>query len=112
MCPCSTTHDSQPAEAPLRHYVIVRRDLDPGAALAQTAHAAGETGPATPGTYAVVLGVPDEGSLLRTAVELLRNDVGFHLVRESNGDAMAIGIAPCRPSKGMRRALGSLPLWR
>lgn len=81
-------------------------------ALAQTVHAAGETGPATPGTYAVVLAVPDEGQLLRTAVELLRADVPFHLVRESDGQAMAIGIAPCHPGRGMRRVLSSLPLWR
>jgi hypothetical protein len=80
-------------------------------ALAQTVHAAGETGPAHPGTYAVVLSVPDEGSLLRVAVGLLRNDVNFHLVREDT-EAMAIGIAPCSPSRAMRRVLSQLPLWK
>ena len=111
MVTCSQTNDRQALEAPLRHYVIVRRDLPPGIALAQAVHAAGETGPAHKGTYAVVLSVPDEGQLLRTAVALLRNDVDFHLVREDQ-EAMAIGVAPCNPTKGMRRVLSSLPLWK
>ena len=106
------TLDRQAQEAPPRHYVIVRQDLPPGVALAQTVHAAGETGPAYSGTYAVALGVPDEGSLLRVAVELLRAGVPFSLIREADGEAMAIGVAPCQPTKGMRQALSNLPLWR
>lgn len=81
-------------------------------ALAQTVHAAGETGPAHSGTYAVALSTPDEGQLLRVAVELLRADVPFKLIRESNNEAMAIGIPPCAPSDGMRRCLSQLPLWK
>lgn len=60
----------------------------------------------------MVLGVRDEGSLLRVAVELLRAGVDFRLIRESDGQAMAIGIAPCHPCAGMRSVLSQLPLWR
>jgi len=46
------------------------------------------------------------------AVGLLRNGVEFKLIRESDGQAMAIGIPPCHPGKEMRKALSQLPLWR
>lgn len=90
----------------------MRQDLDPGVAVAQTVHAAGETGPAVSGTYAVALAARDEGHLLRVAVDLLRAQVPFKMIRESDGQAMAIGIAPCTPSRAMRRCLSQLPLWR
>jgi hypothetical protein len=46
--------------------VIVREDLPKGFLAAHVAHAAGESGPAPPGSIAVVLGVPGEPELLTT----------------------------------------------
>lgn len=78
--------------------MIVRKDLPHGHQLAQSVHAAGESGPATSGTYAVVLGVPDEGTLLELHARLTYFRVPHVLIREPDppylGAAMAIGFPP------------------
>ena len=78
--------------------MIVRSDLPPGPQLAQTIHAAGESGPAIPGTYAVALAAPSEAALLRLHDKLVFHGVRHVLIREPdapyNGAAMAIGIPP------------------
>lgn len=82
----------------LYHYVIVRADLPFGVILAQTVHAAGESGPAISGTYAVVLSVPDESALLALSNRLTEANVFHHLIREPdapyNGAAMTLGVPP------------------
>ena len=74
-------------------------------------HAAGETGPATTGTHAVILAIPNEQSLLQLAERLSLKGLDFHLIHEPdapwNGQAMALGLRP-----GPRcKALGGLPLY-
>ena len=75
-------------------------------------HAAGESGPARPGTYAVILAVPNEQSLMRLASVLGDRGVGHLLIREPdapwNGQAMAIGLPPGKRCK----ALSNLPLYK
>lgn len=90
------------------HYVIVRRDLPSGIAGAMIVHAAGETGPAPPGTIAILLRVADENELLAVA-KLVK---GAHMIIECEGpyagQALAFGVPP-----GDRQpALGRLGLWR
>lgn len=90
-----------------RHYVVIRSDLPLGTLAAMIVHAAGETGPASPETRAVVLCVPDEASLL----SLFQTLEGCHLITEPdapwNGQAMAIGFPP---ASGRRPELSHLPL--
>ena len=67
-----------PAEAPLKFYVAVRRDLSPGLQLAQSVHAMAEFWDAHPSharswrrrsNFLVVVTVPDEEALLALATE-------------------------------------------
>lgn len=92
----------------VRHYVIVRSDIPPGLAAAFICHAAGETGPAPPGTYAIVLAASSEDAL-RSLATMQRDSV---LCIESegpfSGQAMSIGFPP-RP--GRRNYYGYLPLF-
>ncbi len=78
--------------------MIIRRDLPQGAQLAQTIHAAGESGPAQSGTYAVALSARNEAELLKLHEKLSHYGVKHVLIREPdspyNGAAMAIGIPP------------------
>ena len=91
---------------PITHYVIVRKDLPHGHQLAQSVHAAGESGPATSGTYAVVLAAPDEQALLDLHERLAYSNVPHVLIREPDapylGAAMAIGIPP-QPRRPLRK---------
>lgn len=90
----------------LTHYIIVRRDLPLGVALAMTTHAAGESaslyrdtlGRGFRGARSVVLGVKSERDLKRLAKKLQDKDVEFTVMHEYdppyNGQAMAIGVVP------------------
>lgn len=84
--------------------------------MAQVVHAAGESASPMPpsGTHAVVLGVPDERSLLRVADKLARRGIAFNLICESDppwrNAAMAIGLPPTRDRRAINRVLGRLPL--
>jgi peptidyl-tRNA hydrolase len=79
--------------------------------MAQLCHASGETGPAKPGTHAIILSAADERELLSIADRLRKRDIDFHLIHEPDapylGAATAIGLSP-----GPRqRALGHLRLY-
>jgi hypothetical protein len=77
----------------------VRRDLPLGTAAAMLVHAAGETGPVSPGTYAIVLQVENETALKKLYERLHANEVQVHPIFEPdhpwNGQLMAIGCWPC-----------------
>lgn len=76
-------------------------------------HAAGESvrEPVPPGTYAVVLAVPNEDGLLKVYQDLTTAEIPCVLIREPdrNNEAMTIGVVPCDRSK-VKRVLGRLPL--
>ena len=80
---------------------------------AQVVHAAGESGPASPGTYAIVLAVPDEEQLQQWGTALANNGPPFITISENGGpykgQLMAIGVRPDRRSK-LKRYFSSLPL--
>jgi peptidyl-tRNA hydrolase len=110
-----TTSTTEPV---LYHYVLVRKDLPFGTALAQTVHAAGESAQnvtVPPNTHAVVLAVPDEHTLLKYEAKLLRNGLEITAIREPdepwNGQLMAIGIKP-QPREKIKKLLSSLPLYK
>jgi len=83
--------------------------------MAQLCHAAGETGPAEPGCYAVVLAAESQRELSRLADRLDALEVPVHRVVESHGryagQLMAIGIPP-GPKSIRGWHLSSLPLVR
>jgi hypothetical protein len=94
-----------------RHYCIVRADLPRGVLAAQLIHAAGESGPAEPGTYAVALAASNERQLANIELRLQFEGTPHRSIREPDppwcGALMAIGVPPLstRPA-----ALKSLPL--
>ena len=96
--------------------MIVREDLPKGFLAAHVAHAAGESGPAPPGTIAVVLGVPNEAELLAIAERLTTRHIEHMLIRENagpfEGQATAIGVRPTHDRKTVGRAVSSLRLVR
>lgn len=100
---------------PLTHYILVREDLPVGNIAAQIAHAAGESSPGhlPPGTYAIVLALPNERALVKEADRLRRLGIAYHAVFEADppyeGQLMALGLAPARRS-ALHRHLSSLPL--
>lgn len=103
--------------ARLRHYVVVRRDLPPGAQLAQTIHAAGESASPRPepGCRAVALHAADEQHLKIVKQRLDKSGLSHYCVYESEdsdypNQLMAIGLAPTADREGVRKVLGSLPL--
>ncbi len=91
------------------HYVIIRSDLQTGLAGAMILHAAGETGPAPPGSIAILLAAKDEAEL-RALASLAKDS---HLIVECDGpyagQAMAIGFPPVAER---RACYGHLPLWK
>ncbi len=95
---------------------MVRSDLPRPVQVVQAVHAAGESADPLPqsGTHAVVLGVPDERSLLRVAERLERRGLRLHLIREPappfHGAATAIGLPPTRDRRAVKRVLGRLNL--
>lgn len=84
------------------HFIILRRDLPLGVALAMTTHAAGESAFLTwklpSDTTAIVLGVDSEEDLIILADKLADAGIEQSLITESdppwNGQLMAIGIVP------------------
>lgn len=76
-------------------------------------HAAGETGPAPEGTYAVVLGVDSAEALAHLSERLDRAGIKHKSVVECEGEfagqLLAIGIPP-QPRDAIRRVLSSIPL--
>lgn len=108
--------ESSSSSAPKTHYVIVREDLPKGVLAAHVAHAAGESGPAPPGSIAVVLGVPNEAELRAIAARLTALDVPHVLIRENAGifdeQATAIGVNPTHDRKRVGKAVSSLRLVR
>lgn len=82
----------------LVHTCIVRRDLPYGVQAAMLVHAAGESGPAHPGTYAVVLAAADEIHLDRIRRRLVFEGIEHVAIREPDppydGALMAIGLPP------------------
>ena len=107
---------SSSSSAPKTHYVVVREDLPTGVLAAHVAHAAGESGPAPPGSIAVVLGVANEAELLAIAERLTARGVPHVLIREDAGtyagQATAIGIHPTHDRKTVGKAVSSLRLVR
>lgn len=110
-----TTSTTEPV---LYHYVLVRKDLPFGTALAQTVHAAGESAQNTvvpPNTHAVVLAVPDEKALLDVEAKLLQHGIEIKSIREPDmpwcGQLMTIGIKP-QPREKIRKLLSNLPLYK
>ena len=95
----------------LRHYCVVRSDLPRGVLAAQLIHAAGESGPAESGTYAVALAAKNEKQLRNVELRLQFDDIEHCAIREPdppwNGALMAIGIKPVPKQPA---ALKSLPL--
>lgn len=115
---CGISPAAPSTNQPLYHYIIIRKDLPPGVALAQTVHAAGESAQNTvvpPDTHAVVLAVPDECALLAVEAKLLRNGLELSAIREPDepwsGQLMAIGIKP-QPREKIKKLLSNLPLYR
>jgi peptidyl-tRNA hydrolase len=96
--------------------VIVREDLPKGFLAAHVAHAAGESGPAPPGSIAVVLGVPNEAELLAIDARLTARGVPHVLITENagpyDGQATAIGVHPTHDRKTVGKAVSSLRLVR
>lgn len=106
--------DRSHTHSPLYHYVIVRSDLPIGTIVAQTIHAAGESGGRVPkGTHAVALSVPHERALRRLEDRLVGMGIAHAAIREPDpphfGALMAIGLEPTRDPE-IRRALRKLPL--
>lgn len=68
-----------------------------------------------PGTFAVVLGVPDEAALIREARRLGAAGVPFVSIREPDqphdNALMALGLRPALRSQ-LRRHVANLPLFR
>ena len=104
------------SDPPKTHYVVVREDLPKGVLAAHVAHAAGESGPAPPGSIAVVLGVPGETELLAIAARLTASGVPHVLITENagpfDGQATAIGVHPTHDRKTVGKAVSSLRLVR
>ena len=94
----------------------MREDLPKGVLAAHVCHAAGESGPAPPGSIAVVLGVAGEPELLLVADKLDAQRVPHVLIREDSGpyegQVTAIGIQPTNDRASVRKAVSSLRLVR
>jgi hypothetical protein len=94
--------------------VIVRSDAPAGVQAAQIIHAAGESGPARPGTYAVALAAGPE-ALHQLELDLAEAGVAFVAIREPDppwsGALMAIGLHPAHKEQ-LRRYVRHLPLLR
>lgn len=97
--------------APLVHFVIVRKDLPVGLQVAQVVHAAGESSPCRVpvGTVAVALHARDESHLLSLSDALKVAQITHHVVLESDGHAMAIGLEPTTDRLRVRKVLSQLP---
>ncbi len=94
--------------------MVVRDDLPKGVLAAHILHAAGESGPAPPGSIAVALAVSSEADLLHVAARLDACGVAYVLIREDAGtfanQVTAIGIPPVTDRTAIRKALSHLRL--
>lgn len=116
---CPARINTRPVETsdPITHYVVVRTNLPPGVLAAQLVHAAGESsrGDLKEGTFAIVLGVPNEASLIAVRTRLSLAGVEHVTIHEPDapyrGSLMAIGVRPALKSQ-VRRHLSELPLFR
>jgi hypothetical protein len=112
--PQAVPSESSSSSPPKTHYVVVRDDLPKGVLAAHVCHAAGESGPAPPGSIAVVLGVDGEAALIRVAARLDVQCVPYVLIRENagpyDGQVTAIGIPPTSDRRAIRKAVSDLPL--
>lgn len=99
-------------EVCINHYVIVRSDLPFGSIVAQAIHAAGETGPVPPGTYAIALAASDEQALAEIEARLLFHKIPHVAIREPDlGNSLtAIGLFPVEDRRTVRRYLKGLRL--
>ena len=83
--------------------------------MAQVCHAAAGSGPATSGTYAVVLAASSESELLNTSFRLAEHGIHHITIHEPDapylGAATAIGIPP-QARQQLRRVLIHLPLYK
>jgi hypothetical protein len=106
--------ESSSSAAPKTHYVIVRDDLPKGVLAAHVLHAAGESGPAPPGSIAVALAVANEAELIRVAGRLDAHRIAYVLIREDagpfDGQVTAIGIPPTTDRSAIRKATSDLRL--
>jgi hypothetical protein len=96
------------------HYILLREDLPTGVALAQACHAASESSQGTePGTFLIVLGLPDEPAMQKYAKRLRSKDIRFVEFREPdrNNEVTAIGIFPTKDRDALRKVIGHLALW-
>lgn len=110
---------------PITHYIIIRSDLSRGFLATMITRAAGESGPAPPETYAVVLAVPDEKTLMLWGTALANKgpphvviiDRHIKLLAEEKSvpvgkpELMAIGVCPDRKSR-LFKHFSCLPLLR
>lgn len=106
-------------ESVLYHYVVIRKDLPVGVALAQCVHAAGESAAnleVPPNTHAVVLSVENEAELLRLESKLLANGISIFAIREPDepwsGALMAIGLPPQPRTKSLKKLFSNLKLYK
>lgn len=94
---------------PEYHYVICRADLPLGTLCAQIIHAAGESGPARPGTHAIALSVPNEAALELVEERLRTAKIHHAAIREPDppwlGAIMCIGIPPTHASDPSLRSI-------
>lgn len=92
----------------------MRADLSRGAQVAQAIHAAGESAAARvpKNTIAVALAARDRDHLLELDEQLERAGVAHVLIRECDGEPMAIGCEPTRDRAAIRKELSRLPLVR
>ena len=105
---------SSSSSSPKTHFVVVRDDPPKGVLAANVLHAAGESGPAPPGSIAVALAVSSEADLLRVAARLDALQIAYVMIREDAGpyagQMMAIGIPPVTDRAAIRKATSDLRL--
>ncbi len=92
--------------------MIVRADLTIGQQCAQLVHAVGESTPTRvpENTVAVALRCKDKDHLLQLAGKLAQKKIPHVLIRECDGEPMAIGVEPTRDRALIRKVVSSLPL--
>lgn len=82
----------------MTHYCVALDTLTHGQRCAQLIHAAGDTGPAPEGCYAVALEASAR-ELLKLESQLRSASIPYRAIREPdppfNGELVAIGIFPC-----------------
>lgn len=110
MSSCLPAIDVRPLE--FVHYCIVRADLSHGSQIAQIIHAANEstTQRLPSGSIAVALAAKDEMHLLMIVDALENAGIKHVVIKENDGQAMAIGIEPTTDRTAIRKVTSSIPL--